>query len=300
MLKLPTHNRYDYSSIEKRPDFDWPGGKRLAFYVALNVEQFAFLAGRGADPTQRGGPQTQRNYAWRDYGLRVGIWRIFRMLDELQLPATILLNSLICDTVPDIVEWIKRRGDDVCAHGRSNAEALGGLWEHDEATVIAEATETLTRHFGQRPTGWMGPGAAESRVTSDLIKEAGYTTQSGLAARRPADLDADARRSDIVGSLSDGAQRHRHQCLSRSHRPRIRGHDRGAVRRTGGAIGRATAGHVGIPPHLHHRATVPAAASAASSATLRRTQAQGSGLVYAGSRHRQLLLYAAAGHDRRR
>ena len=98
MLKLPTHNRYDYSSIEKRPDFDWPGGKRLAFYVALNVEQFAFLAGRGADPTQRGGPQTQRNYAWRDYGLRVGIWRIFRMLDELQLPATILLNSLVCET----------------------------------------------------------------------------------------------------------------------------------------------------------------------------------------------------------
>src|SRR6476659_11216098 len=179
MLKLPRHNRYDYSSIEKRPDFDWPGGKRLAFYVALNVEQFAFLAGRGADPTQRGGPQTQRNYAWRDYGLRVAIWRIFRMLDELQLPATILLNSLICETVPDIVERIKRRGDDVCAHGRSNAEALGGLWEHDEATIIAAATETLTRHFGERPTGWMGPGAAESRVTSDLIKEAGYTHNLG-------------------------------------------------------------------------------------------------------------------------
>jgi len=147
MLKLPRHNRYDYSSIEKRPDFDWPGGKRLAFYVALNVEQFAFLAGRGADPTQRGGPQTQRNYAWRDYGLRVGIWRIFRMLDELQLPATILLNSLICETVPDIVERIKRRGDDVCAHGRSNAEALGGLWEHDEATIIA----CDSREPGRRP-----------------------------------------------------------------------------------------------------------------------------------------------------
>ena len=51
MLKLPTHNRYDYSSIEKRPDYSWPEGKRLAFYVALNVEVFAFLTGRGADPT---------------------------------------------------------------------------------------------------------------------------------------------------------------------------------------------------------------------------------------------------------
>jgi hypothetical protein len=159
MLKLPTHNRYEYSSIERRPDYSWPGGKRLAFYVALNVEWFAFLAGRGADPTQRGGPQTQRNYAWRDYGLRVGIWRIFRMLDELRLPATHLLNSLVCEHAPEIIERIKQRGDDVCAHGRTNAET----------------TEVIAQHFGERPTGWMGPGAIESRVTCDLIKEAGYT-----------------------------------------------------------------------------------------------------------------------------
>lgn len=126
MLKLPTHGRYDYSSIEKRRNFDWPGGKRLAFYVALNAEEFAFMAGRGNDPFLRGnGPQTQRNYAWRDYGLRVGIWRIFRMLDELKLPATILLNSLVSANFPDVVERIKQRGDDVCNHGRTNATTLG-------------------------------------------------------------------------------------------------------------------------------------------------------------------------------
>jgi allantoinase len=180
MLKLPTHGRYDYSNIEKRRNFDWPGSKRLAFYIALNVEEFAFMAGRGNDPFLRGdGAQTQRNYAWRDYGLRVGIWRIFRMLDELKLPATILLNSLVSANFPDVVERIKQRGDDVCNHGRTNAERLGGLWEYDEATVIAESTEMLTKHFGGRPSGWMGPGAAESRVTSDLIKEAGYTHNLG-------------------------------------------------------------------------------------------------------------------------
>jgi peptidoglycan/xylan/chitin deacetylase (PgdA/CDA1 family) len=180
MLKLPSHNRYDYSSIEQRRDYQWPGGKRLAFYIALNVEEFAFMAGRGNDPFLRGAsPQTQRNYAWRDYGLRVGIWRIFQLLDELELPATILLNSLVCANFPDIVERIKNRGDDVCNHGRTNAERLGDLWEHDEARVIAESTETLTKHMGARPTGWMGPGAAESRVTSDLIKEAGYTHNLG-------------------------------------------------------------------------------------------------------------------------
>lgn len=180
MLKLPSHDRYAYSSIEKRRDFNWPDGKRLAFYIALNVEEFAFMAGRGNDPYLRTeSPQTQRNYAWRDYGLRVGIWRIFRMLDELKLPATILLNSLVSMNFPEVVERIKQRGDDVCNHGRTNAERLGDLWEHDEARVIAESTEMLTKQFGTRPTGWMGPGAAESRVTSDLIKEAGYTHNLG-------------------------------------------------------------------------------------------------------------------------
>ena len=128
MLKLPSHGRYDYSNIEKRRDFDWPGGKRLAFYIALNVEEFAFMAGRGNDPFSRtNSAQTQRNFAWRDYGLRVGIWRIFRMLDELKLPATILLNSLVSEHFSDIVARIKQRGDDVCNHGRTNAERLGDL-----------------------------------------------------------------------------------------------------------------------------------------------------------------------------
>src|SRR6185312_1911110 len=180
MLKLPKHNRYDYSCIEKRRDYSWPEGKRLAFYIALNVEEFAFMGGRGNDPYLRtNSSQTQRNYAWRDYGLRVGIWRIFRALDELKLPATILLNSLVCANYPDVGERIKQRGDDVCNHGRTNAERLGDLGEHDEARIIAESTETLTQYMGARPTGWMGPGAAESRLTSDLIKEAGYTHNLG-------------------------------------------------------------------------------------------------------------------------
>src|SRR5262249_41636211 len=96
MLKLPAHNRYDHSSIVSRKDYSWPGGKRLAFYVALNIEHFAFNTGIGMDPTNRGGPGTTRNYAWRDYGNRYGNWRLFEMLDELKLPATILLNSMVC------------------------------------------------------------------------------------------------------------------------------------------------------------------------------------------------------------
>jgi allantoinase len=180
MLQLPAHGRYRYSAIINRPVYDWPEGKRLAFYIGLNVEHFAFMAGIGNDPfTRTSGPQTQRNFAWRDYGLRVGIWRVFDVLDELQMPATILLNSLVCEHYPEVIARIKARGDGICAHGRTNSELGNSLWEHDEARLIAESTELIAKHFGKRPTGWMGPAAAESRVTPDLLVEAGYNHSLG-------------------------------------------------------------------------------------------------------------------------
>jgi peptidoglycan/xylan/chitin deacetylase (PgdA/CDA1 family) len=175
MLKLPGHGRYDHLNIAQRPNYTWPDGKRLAFYIALNIEHFAFGAGLGMDPTVRGGPQTSRNWAWRDYGNRIGNWRLFEILDELNLPATILLNSAVCYQYPDIVEKIRQRGDDVCGHGRTNAELLTPMWEHDEARVIKEVTEVIENYVGKRPYGWMGPGAAESKMTPDVLKEAGYT-----------------------------------------------------------------------------------------------------------------------------
>jgi len=162
MLKLPGHSRYAYSALPKRPDYSWPGNKRLAFYVALNIEHFAFNTGIGMDPHHRGGAQNTRNFAWRDYGNRIGNWRLFEILDELKLPATILLNSSVCYHYPQIVEKIKARGDDVLGHGRTNAEQPRGMWEHDEARAIQECTEVIAKHVGVRPTGWMGPGALES------------------------------------------------------------------------------------------------------------------------------------------
>ena len=174
MLKLPGHTRYDHVNIGQRKDYDWPGGKRLAFYIACNVEHFAFGTGLGADPAHRPGQNT-RNYAWRDYGNRIGQWRLFELLDELKLPASILLNSSVCYHYPDIIEKIKQRGDDVISHGRTTAEVHTALWEHDEARVIQECTDIIAKHVGVRPTGWMGPAALESKVTPDLLKEAGYT-----------------------------------------------------------------------------------------------------------------------------
>src|SRR5262249_8288888 len=74
-----------------------------------------------------------------------------------------------------LIEKIKDRGDDVICHGRTTAETHTPFWEEDEARVVRECTDIIGQHLGRRPTGWMGPAALESKVTPDLLKEAGYT-----------------------------------------------------------------------------------------------------------------------------
>ncbi|HUF88218.1 MAG TPA: polysaccharide deacetylase family protein [Thermohalobaculum sp.] len=174
-MDLPSHDRYDYSPLSGRPDYAWPGGQRLAVCVCNNIEQFAFLSGLGSDSAQVGAAQSTRNYAWRDYGNRVGQWYLFDLLDALALPASHNVNSLVLDACPAIVERIRQRGDEVIGHGRSNAERQDVLPEAEEARLIAEATQGIARHFGQPPAGWLGPYLAQSPVTLDLLKEAGYS-----------------------------------------------------------------------------------------------------------------------------
>jgi hypothetical protein len=174
-VKLPHHGRFDYSAIVERPDYSWPNGKRLAVHVATNLEHFAFGEGMGHTPTEPGPPPDHRNYAWRDYGLRVGIWRILDLLDDLQLPASHLTNSVVYDYAPQIMDRIRTRDDEIVGHGRTNSERQADFSEADEAVLIREATEVIKRHEGKSPRGWMSPWISESDVTADLLKENGYT-----------------------------------------------------------------------------------------------------------------------------
>jgi len=80
----------------------------------------------------------------------------------------------VLEACPDIVERLNGRGDEYVGHGRTNSERQDILWEEDEARLIAQSTEIVTRLTGKRPEGWLGPYLAESGVTLDLLKEAGY------------------------------------------------------------------------------------------------------------------------------
>ena len=173
-MRLPYHNRYPYSAIKNRPTYSWPEGKKLAVYIGLNIEHFAFGTGLGHSVSAELPPPDPRTFAWRDYGNRVGVWRIFDLLDQLGLPAAHLVNTTIFDYAPEILSSIKARGDEIIGHGRTNAERQGQLWEEDEARLIAYVRDQIDRHSGQRARGWMGPWMSQSHVTPDLLKEAGF------------------------------------------------------------------------------------------------------------------------------
>ena len=176
MLTLPKHNRYDYSVIDQRKDYSWPGGKRLAFCLTTNIEVYAYRRGTGWDPAKKNEPQQQRNYAWRDYGNRVGIWRMFDLFDQLKLPAAHNINSLLYEYHPQITDRIRQRGDEIRRtwphECRAPGPNVGGRRSAPDRRV--HAGDRAAR--GKEAEGWLGPAIwPRADVTLDLLKEAGYS-----------------------------------------------------------------------------------------------------------------------------
>jgi peptidoglycan/xylan/chitin deacetylase (PgdA/CDA1 family) len=175
---LVTHNRYSYSPIHGREDYSWPDGKRLAVYLGFNIEHFEFGKGLGAKLAPSGEPDIL-NYSWRDYGNRVGVWRCRDLFDELKLPMGVLINTALYDYCPDVVASFRKGqyawGAEIIGHGHTNAERQSDMKEADEVVLIRACTERIKAEEGVAPRGWLSPWIAETAVTPDLLKEAGYT-----------------------------------------------------------------------------------------------------------------------------
>ena len=143
---------------QRPPVYDWPNGKRLAVVFANNIEHFAFKAGVGLNDSEVDAAPSHRNSAWRDYGNRIGMWRMFDVFDELDLPMAQNVNAEVMPRYPDIVAKVIERGDEFIAHGRTNSERSNNFWEDDEARYINEITEMITEHAGNvRRVGWALP-----------------------------------------------------------------------------------------------------------------------------------------------
>lgn len=168
-------DRYDDSFIFERKPFTWPGGATLAVWVIPNVEVWRYDAasGQAITPNERGIVPDVVNFAWREYGLRVGLWRMADVLDAAGVRATVALNSAVVGAHPRAVEEMQRRGWEFMGHGITNSENLAGLPPEKERAVVQTVLRTIEQATGRRPRGWLGPGLVETHNTIDILAAEG-------------------------------------------------------------------------------------------------------------------------------
>jgi len=167
---------YEDSLIFERKPFTWPGGKTIAVWIVPNVQIWSFDSAADATtaPTAGAGPDVI-NYATRDYGIHVGLWRIADVLDRAGITATVALNSAVCDVYPKAVEEMKQRRWEFLGHGINNSSNLGQLAPGSEMQFIKSALDTIEKATGKKVNGWISPGRIETARTLDLLAELGVT-----------------------------------------------------------------------------------------------------------------------------
>ncbi len=168
------HNRFAYSPISRRPKVELPNGARVAVWITPNVEHYHYdkPAMSLTQMTASLKPDVL-NYAWRDYGVRVGIWRIMDILQRQGFVATTAVNAEVCEHYPEIIEAGNSLGWEWMAHGPNNSMLFTGMPEEVERPIIAGTLDVLAKCLGKRARGWLSPALTETDVTLDLLAEAG-------------------------------------------------------------------------------------------------------------------------------
>jgi peptidoglycan/xylan/chitin deacetylase (PgdA/CDA1 family) len=114
------------------------------------------------------------NYSWRDYGVRVGIWRLMEVLEKHGIKGTVALNADVCANYPRIIEEGKKLGWEWMGHGTNNSTIINKQSEEEERKLIAGIADTITKATGRKPRGWLGPALTESHRTLDILAENGF------------------------------------------------------------------------------------------------------------------------------
>ncbi len=167
------HDRYDWSDMFERAPIQWPNQARVALWVMPILQWFPLdMSGK---PFRAPGGLTMpfpdyRHYTNRDYGNRIGIYRILKVLKELNVPASVAVNGVIAQRYPALMRDLLAHDVEIVGHGQDAAQVLhSGMSEADENALIAGALKTLRDASGQAVTGWLSPGRAQSLRTPELL-----------------------------------------------------------------------------------------------------------------------------------
>ena len=171
---LPT-DRIAYSAIGERPPLKLPGGARMAVWIIVNVEEWnptEPMPRTVLTPPAGGSPMPDvPNWAWHEYGNRVGFWRFVEVFDALAVPAVLAINGSALAAYPPIVRAAAERKWEFIGHGftQRNMQKV-----KNERADIRKTRELILKATGKPPRGWLGPGLTETWETPDLLIEEGY------------------------------------------------------------------------------------------------------------------------------
>jgi peptidoglycan/xylan/chitin deacetylase (PgdA/CDA1 family) len=169
--------RLPYSPARGRPPIRWPDGAHVAVWVAVNTEHYEFVPAE--NPHHRAYPRVPapdvQQYALRDYGNRVGIWRLAELLDDYPIPVTASLSVGVLDLFAEIGELLVDRRWDCMSHGMFNTRAVFGYPAERERAELDLACSTFLRHTGEKLRGMLGPTVSMTSNTFDLMAECGMT-----------------------------------------------------------------------------------------------------------------------------
>jgi allantoinase len=167
--------RISYSPISERPPLKLPDGKRMAVWVIVNVEEWDInspMPRTVLTPPAGGSPSPDiPNWAWHEYGNRVGFWRLLKTFDDFKIPGVLAINGSALAAYPAIVKAAKERNWEFMGHGFTQRNMQKVENEREDIRKTADVIEKAT---GKRPRGWLGPGLTETWETPDLLKQEGY------------------------------------------------------------------------------------------------------------------------------
>ena len=171
------NNRYDWSILPRRDSVTWPGVAKVALWIVPVLEYFPMNTPK--EPFVAPGGSTipypdPRLYSSRDYGSRVGAFRVFKALDKHGLKASVAFNSAVAARYPFLLNEVTRRGWEVMSHGVDMSKLHHGELDIEtERGYVWEALATLREMSGQPVTGWISPARSESANTLDLVAAEG-------------------------------------------------------------------------------------------------------------------------------
>jgi peptidoglycan/xylan/chitin deacetylase (PgdA/CDA1 family) len=164
-------DRYAYLPPERRSPITWPNGARVAFWVVPNIEFYELHAPRGS-AWPRPEPDVF-HYSSRDYGNRVGVWRVFDVLDEFDVRASVSLNAGVCERLPEIADACVARGWELFSHGVYNTQRISGLTESEVDVVIGESVRLIAERSGSPVRGFLAPALSATETMFDLLPRHG-------------------------------------------------------------------------------------------------------------------------------